>query len=97
MSHLLATLQSIQETLEAGQDLTASESHTRVTLYQQSIILTHRFYVIVLCAHCGAGKSAFVTGGLDGGMTSEQSDHFAQRLRASTPKCLCNPPMQEGK
>lgn len=98
MSNVLATIQNIQDTLDAGQDITAPESQIRVTLYQHSIILTHRLYTIVLCANCGAGKSAFVTGGLDGGMTSEQADHFAQRLRASTPKCLCKPPVQqEGK
>lgn len=91
----LTTILAVQDTLDAGQEITAEKSHTRVVLYRQSIILVHRFYTIVLCADCGGGKSAFVTGGDDEHLTSEQADHFTQRLRASTPKCLCKPPVQK--
>jgi hypothetical protein len=90
----LATILAVQDTLDAGQEITAEKSCTRVVLYRQSIILVHRFYTIVLCADCGGGKASFVTGG-DDALTPQQADHFAQRLRASTPKCLCKPPVQK--
>lgn len=81
------TLETIQQAIDAGQEITAEQSSTRVVLYRESIILTHRFYTIVLCADCGHGKAAFVTDGPE--PNQYQANQLLARFKA-LPICQCH-------
>lgn len=81
------TIETIQQAIDAGQEITAERSNTRVVLYRDSIILTNRISVMVLCASCGHGKSAFVTD-TNGELSPREVEQLLKHFQ-SLPVCRC--------